>query len=324
MSQAQDLATLSQLFSARAVPFRNRIINGDHRVNQRGGGATVVDSYSYVVDRWYVAANGAAVTANNNGGAVGAAAQSLVANGAAGNTNVSIGQRIESRNIQDLAGQKVTLSGYLYATQALQPVLTLNTPTAQDNFASMNVVAGPALPLIVPNAWNYFRVTATLAASASNGLQVDFSSGGAVGAGVSYAIGAIQLEAGENLNPGFEIIPFSESLARCQRYFFSSYPVGSFVGANDIVNAMRGIAMDANNIVMFNRLPVPMRVAPSVSIFNPSNGTANQARNSASGAAAGITGVNPSALAGAYSLTSSGGFTAGNPYDFHIYASAEL
>ncbi len=52
MTQAQQLANLSQAYTAGALSFRNRIINGNFDLWQRGYGPL---GGGYLADRWVVA-----------------------------------------------------------------------------------------------------------------------------------------------------------------------------------------------------------------------------------------------------------------------------
>jgi len=122
----------------------------------------------------------------------------------------------------------------------------------------------------------------------------------------------------------FEWIPFDEELRRAQRYLFSSYPYGVASGTVDFVNALRAYAADASNAWLMMKWPVQMRAAPPGSvIYGPSTGTVNQARNSSSGATVTVTSGTFGQTA-PYAITSSGGFTVGQVYDFHLQTTAEL
>lgn len=106
--------------------FRNRIINGDMRIDQRNAGASVAVTTSdpYIVDRWVcLAAANSRYTAQRNAGSVTPPAGftnylgiTSVSSGAPGSTDVyAINQYIEGLNIADFAwgtssAQTITLS----------------------------------------------------------------------------------------------------------------------------------------------------------------------------------------------------------------------
>ena len=124
------------LQTAAASPFvlRNRIINGDMRIDQRRAGASVtitdISGFTYTLDRWHaygsvaskfsVQQNAASVTPptgfTNYFGAT-----SLAATTVAATDQYAVGQFIEGFNIADLAwgtvnAQSVTLSFWVYSS----------------------------------------------------------------------------------------------------------------------------------------------------------------------------------------------------------------
>ena len=53
MGRARELAELATGYDAGALQFRNRIINGDMRIDQRNAGASVTPTNeNYTLDRW--------------------------------------------------------------------------------------------------------------------------------------------------------------------------------------------------------------------------------------------------------------------------------
>ena len=99
--------------SRAAVGFRNRVINGDLRVDQRNAGAsqtfTAAAVLAYSVDRFYGYCTGANVT----GQRVAGTAPNEFAyrfTGAASVTGIGFGTRLEATNTRDLAGSTATLS----------------------------------------------------------------------------------------------------------------------------------------------------------------------------------------------------------------------
>ena len=61
MTRARELAELATSYdSGSSLGFRNRIINGDMRIDQRNNGAAVANLDGYLVDRWMAPSFGAA------------------------------------------------------------------------------------------------------------------------------------------------------------------------------------------------------------------------------------------------------------------------
>jgi hypothetical protein len=97
-----------------------------------------------------------------------------------------------------------------------------------------------------------------------------------------FYLTGVQMEVGDTATP-FEHRSFGDELAKCKRYYNSSYNYGVVAGtaSNDTpINHMsRG---GSYNIIgqMFHS--TPMRAAPTVVIYNPINGTVNQLKGDGS------------------------------------------
>ena len=107
--------SLNNVLAPASAVFRNRIINGQMQIAQRGtsgtsgsGVPTTTATYPSV-DRWFAYGTGATVTVAQVAGATNT--KNLIQlTGAASVTGAGIGQRIEAVNCYDMAGQTVTLS----------------------------------------------------------------------------------------------------------------------------------------------------------------------------------------------------------------------
>jgi hypothetical protein len=254
-----SLASVSSINGGQLAGMRNRIINGDFRIAQRGStGNFAGGSGIYTLDRWQVFYTGTAPTSWSQGG--GAAQFDTLENqsnnlsvvGAAGNTAVTFGQKIEANNCRDLAGQQVTLSYWIFqdtgATVNVQG--SLSYANAIDNFSGITAIASlTAVP--VPTAtWTLVSGTLTLPAAATTGLFIQFfSQGTAILAGKAVAIANAQLELGAT-RTRFERRPLGLELTLCQRYAVDvSYMIGQQF-------ATTGATFTA-------WFPVKMRAAPS-------------------------------------------------------------
>ena len=202
--------------------FRNRIINGDMRIDQRNVGAsqtfTAAAALAYSVDRFYGFCTGANVT----GARVAGTAPNEFAyqfTGAASVTAIGFGTRLEATNTTDLAGSTATLS-----VQLANSLLTTVTWTAfrADTTDAFGTLASPTRTQI---ATGTFTVTSTLTtysaqisvpSAATTGIEIVFT----VGAQTSgtWTIDNVQLEAGSTATD-FERRPIGTELALCQRYY---------------------------------------------------------------------------------------------------------
>ena len=196
--------------------FRNRIINGNFDIAQRGTSiSSGVSALTYTLDRWIVAANTAAVTASQ-GSQTSAPYRFLSVTGAAGNTGVSIRQRIEAKTIRDLAGQQVTLSFFIYnaTSNATSIAVQMDHANTEDNFSAATQFFTATLPSVSDTTRQ--SVTVTLPAEARNGVEVRFIAN-AITTGV-FVLHTVQLEPGSVATP-FEQRPIGTELALCQRYY---------------------------------------------------------------------------------------------------------
>ncbi len=267
------------LYGVAAPPnsmgFRNRIINGDMRIDQRNAGASVTPADgAYTLDRWQarqtvaskfsVQQNAASVTppagVTNYLGATSLSAYSVGASDL-----FAISQHIEGFNTADLgwgsaSAQTVTLSFWVRSslTGTFGGSLRNNAGNRQYPF-SFSISAA--------NTWEYKTVliagdtTGTWETGNATGIRLSFGIGvgstftaaagswgntgawSATGAtsvvgtnGATFYITGVQLEAGSVATP-FERRPYGTELALCQRYY---EVVGS--GASGVLNNVGGTA----------------------------------------------------------------------------------
>ena len=207
--------------------MRNAIINGAMVVDQRNGGASVssgVGVTTYTVDRWSVAATGAAVTVQRQGTA---ANYWLNITGAASNTIVNIRQRIEALNIATLASANVTFSFDCSSTTATSLSIGVSCASASDDFTT--VTNTQTFTRTITGTGTRYSASLTLPSQAVNGVEVtlsltNFTSG-------TFALSKVQLEPGSVATP-FEQRSFGQELALCQRYYEAGkHSIGGYAAA---------------------------------------------------------------------------------------------
>lgn len=214
--------------------FRNKLINGDMRVAQRGNVAMVNGSILYGgADRWLTAIYGfttASATAQQVQGSGTSSGywQYIGALTTTGSGTGGVFQRIESKSGQDLNGQYITVSAIVYQDTGSTLTLTaqLQKATVIDNFGSTtNIGAGQTYSVPTATITKIVYTVLLGGSDAANGLQIGLTF--AVGAvtGKNLLFGDIQLERGTVATP-FETRPIGMELALCQRYFEKSYPQG--------------------------------------------------------------------------------------------------
>lgn len=198
------------------IGFRNLLINGNFKVNQRGAGSGVtvpVGSFVFVSDRWMSASVGASVTCQNIQVDPTIGTGYLQFNGAAGNTAFSAIQRIEKLNCSHLVGKKATLSFSCYGLSGIKPSFSvaLNKAISDDNFTTAVEVS--KINLI---ADGFQKVTFDVPADASKGLEIVLMFSGLTSGAV--ILHSVQFEQGDVATP-FEQRHYGLELSLCKRYY---------------------------------------------------------------------------------------------------------
>ena len=272
--------------------FRNRLTNANFDIWQRGTSFTVpTGSLAYTADRWFAqndsGGNATVTQASAPAGFRGLNAIRIQAPMSAGSI-AGWGQRFEGQMVRDLDGKNVvvsfdlsqSVSGGATTTWYLQ--LFGNTALDNGTFsttlfsttftppASAGVVsiAIPAASTVGLKYGAHFKVVA-VRTSGSGTLD-------------AY-LGSVQFEADRQIagawgNPTpFEFRPFSVELVMCQRYYEKSFDqsVAPATGAGNLSGAefdrSFGAFAPVHHVVRFK---AEKRVAPAVTLYNPSAGNA--------------------------------------------------
>ena len=297
MSRTRELAELATAYdSGRSLGFRNRIINGDMRIDQRNNGATITAvNGDYTIDRWRAISGAASkFSIGRNAGGVTPPASftnylgltSLSAYTVGASETFAVRQPIEGFNVADLNwgsanAQAVTLSFWVRSSLTGTFGATLRN-SAQDRTYPLTYTISAA------NTWEFKTVniagdtSGTWLTNNGVGIELQFSigagssvSGGTVNAwnsgnfqapsgatsvvgtnGATFYITGVQLEAGSVATP-FERRPYGTELALCQRYFqYSKYYFEYAVGATGSLGGP---------VVSFNTI---MRSTPTFTVLS--------------------------------------------------------
>jgi len=292
-----DRATF--LASDQGFGFRNRIINGDMRIAQRGTSFAAAADATYPTDRWkYGANNGAVVTVSQQSDVPTGSGLSYSTRLAVTTADTSIGtteiatlvQVIEGFNISDLVGVTFTISFWVRSSKTGTHCVGFRnsggdrgypaeyTVNAANTWEQKTITIVGGIP--ASGTWNFtngygLAVNFICAAgSAYQGTSNTWNSANTLSTsaqvncldtiGNIFAITGVQLEAGSVASP-FERRDYGRELIMCQRYFYRRT-----VGSQN--NERFGMGMEWPNSV---QLPfqhfTPMRVAPSISSGNVTN-----------------------------------------------------
>ena len=273
-AQATSITALQSAVTAlQSTPvvsgLQNRIINGDMRVSQQGVGPnTPTVSPTISVDRWLLYTTGSYGYWAQVYGPTGfaQAANYLQLAGVAGNAGMFIRQRIESANMQDLAGQSITISFWVNQTTGTTMSVTasLAYPVSLNNFSVVNTIGSSTGTPVPSGTWTKCTWTVSVPAAATTGLQLTLlQNNPTVLAGQVVQISQVQLELG-NTATAFEPRPYGLELALCQRYYwqlnnlyiYRYFPAAAWYAMPTIP------------------IPVTMRTAPTVTAVGTYTGTA--------------------------------------------------
>jgi hypothetical protein len=264
--------TVNLLESAQYAAGKNKIINGDFGVWQRGTSFSNPATSAYTADRYILSYNGTGATrtisqqtftpgtapvAGYEGRFFFRYAQSVA--GTAG-TFQSVSQFVE--DVRTFAGQTVTLSYWAKANAGV----TLNAPFLRQNFGSGGSANNDEFfgsGAVLTTSWERFTHTVTL----------DSISGKTIGANSYLGIGiqlpfnttfeidiwGLQLEAGSTASP-FQTATGTKQgeLAACQRYYYRSVTGSNFGRLGQL-----GQAGSTTSAQFSFSPPVTMRVSPT-------------------------------------------------------------
>jgi len=300
----------SSLQAAAASPnvLKNRIINGDMRIDQRNAGASVTISANaaqYITDRFIVRGTQASkLTAQQNAGSV---TPPSGFNYYLGTTSSSaytvtstdyfvIEQRIEGYNVADLAwgtssAKTVTLSFWVRSSL---------TGTFGGSISNADLSRSYPFTYTISSANTWTQISITIAGdttgtwTTTNGIGITIffnlgsgtslsgTAGSWAGAAYTSATGATSVVGtngatfyitGVQLEVGSTATPFerrlyNQELANCQRYFYS-YNAASPFNSDAGGYARQPIQVTGSNTSKwYPQYPVPMRVCPTISSSN--------------------------------------------------------
>jgi hypothetical protein len=259
--------TVSQLFG-----MRNRIINGDMRIDQRNAGASVTVSGAtgvYTVDRIFVRPNSSTNTAVvRSTDAPTGFQNSLQVTRVSGQTGTltRVQTALETFNMIDMRGSPVTLSFYAKADSGYTPSgssldVTLFAGNGTERVRSITSYDNQSTPIsqnvTLTTAWQKFTITSTNLPSDLSQLTVEFAPNwvGTAPSNDGFYITGVQLELGTSATP-FERRLYNQELANCQRYYIRLTPTG-------VIRQGCGLAVSTTVAEMLINFPIELRTNPT-------------------------------------------------------------
>jgi hypothetical protein len=345
--------TQFQITSSRAPAafpggFKNWLINGDFDIWQRGAGGSAAISapvgVTYVADRWYISnsANNAH-TVSQQAGLTNGSRFCMRVQRNAGQTGAAaclVGQAFTTDILVPLRGQIVTISAKVRSGANWSPTsgaLTMGFATgtgteqkAANTFTGLVIIATVTANLGTSSAVTTMKATGTVVVptNATQGeVNFVYTPAGTAGANDYFEIDEVQIEIG-GIATAFDRRPFLDELARCKRYCRKSFLYATApaqnVGANTNEAFFPAVSAGAAAEMIPVRFEVPMRVAPTITLYNPgaANAQARDETHTADCSATTATGVNTD---GFYATaTGNASTTVGSVVGLHYFADAEL
>jgi hypothetical protein len=304
--------------NAQYYGMKNRIINGDMRIDQRNAGASVTPTANatYSLDRWRCGLDQASKysvqqsTTTPTGFTNSLLITSLSSYSVGTGESFNISQNIEGLNCADLGwgtanAQTVTLSFWVRSS------LTGTFGGSLEN-SGINRSYPFSYTISVANTWEQKSITiagdttGTWLTTNGIGIRVWFSLGtgatasgtagswagedyrSATGAtsvvgtsGATFYITGVQLEKGSTAT-SFDYRPYGTELALCQRYYETTYPEGVAVGSVNAGPVNFRAPTTANTIISCYFYKVTKRASPTVTFWNGVTGTSGTWRGSSS------------------------------------------
>jgi hypothetical protein len=283
LTQASASTTYAPIVPTTQTGFRNIIINGDFRINQRAF-TSVTTSNTYGFDRWKIFNAGGTVTYTPQPFTLGSPAQAgyessnfarLVSSGQSASSDYAVLQQ-PIEDVRTFAGATVTVSFWAKASSGT-PKVAVELSQIFASSADVNNLLGQ---VTLSTSWTRYSLTTTLPSisgktiAANNALNVNlWTSGGTNYNSRINSLGiqnntfdfwGVQVERGNIATP-FEQRFIGTETSLCQRYYYASgIQYGPATGF--------GLGNSYHGPVLF---PTTMRVSPAVVTFNNSNGASN-------------------------------------------------
>jgi len=289
--QFSDAST--QTAAASPYVLKNRIINGDMRIDQRNAGASVSvgnGSVTFITDRWnvYEDTSGSMTSQQSSTAPAGFINSLLLTVTSAGTATASqlcrLQQRVEGLNVSDLAwgsasAKTITISFWVRSSLTGTYCVNIRNSAVDRSYVATYTISAA-------NTWEQKSVTIAGDTSGTwlttNGVGMyvswDLGSGSNANttagswiagnkentsaqanwigtASATFYITGVQLEQNTSATP-FERRLYSQELANCQRYYYRTTPTSGSVF---------GFGWNANTTVSVvgGSFPVPMRDKPS-------------------------------------------------------------
>ena len=310
----------STKMSTAPVGLKNKIMNGDFRIWQRGTSFTSVASGQYTADRWQVSYRTAGVTVALQNNQYYQAARLT-------NTDASVQSFDFEQRIEDTSqfhNTTYTLSFYAKASTAVTLGVNIYANygtggSSQDTVYSNNVSLTTsrtkftiALPFPDMSA-------KTIAAIGSGGSYVrTLFSIASLPASAWYEIDSVQVEPG-SVATNFDYRPYPTELAMCQRYYEKSYNIATTPGTATFGGAQT-VPPNTGSRQVGAQYQVRKRVNGTITLYSPGSGNSGNIYAGGGNRAA----IVPDAGECSFRLQVTGGIAISEDAAYHWVVDSEL
>jgi hypothetical protein len=333
---AGDLVVSGTVSGGNPTMFKNRIINGNFDIWQRGTSFTNQAPGTYTTDRFCNNWDGTGATRTISRQSFTPGQTDVPGNplyfyrfaqtvaGSGGLYNNCLIQHIEG--VQTFAGQPIVVSfwarafvGTVFIMSAMRQVFGTSgsadvdfSPTSQQTYVLTSNWQRYTFQYFVPSINGKTIGTAGDYLALYNYVNVNLIE--------TIDITGVQLEKGTVATP-FEVRPFATELALCQRYYQKSYDVTVAPGSVTDVGTVGVMGLATVGALVPIVFPVPMRPGTTMTIYNPRTGGTSTARDNADSASIAASAIRTSPST---STVSVGSGVTGTFYWFQYTASSEL
>jgi len=291
----------------------------------------VKDTYGIAADRFYGMATGTAVSAgtfNNiataNCGSNGYAFK-FIAVTLTGAGVLNFRYRMEAKDAARLKNKTATFRCQVYQDTggAINYTIYVRKADAADNFAAVTAVSNSgaiSVPNATPTSLPYLAIAM---GDCSNGVEIEISVAAGAITTKNFEFAEVQLELGSVATP-FEVRPFAQELALCQRYYEKSYILSAAPGTVTTIGLTQTIAASTTSVVIGGDFKVRKRATPTIVLYTRlgTSGKVGTFAGDDIGTACVGNLISESIFGGVYDANAP--FTALDFYEHHYTASAEL
>ena len=263
--------------------FRNKIINGDFRINQRGFTSTTTNG-QYGFDRWRFSATDGTVTYSAQTFSLGNIipnqeptnfARIVTTGQTSASAEAALIQPIE--DVRTCAGQTVTVSFWAKANSGTPKVAIEWQQRFGSGGSPSSIVFTYGGQVTISTSWAYYSLTFAVPSIAGKTIGTDINSSScwlhlfvSAGSSLNSRTGSIGIQSNtfdfwgvqleQNYQPTpFEQRPYGVELQLCQRYYYRA----TLQNAYGPFNCLSQYVDSTTTSNMMLQIPVPMRVSGS-------------------------------------------------------------